>query len=209
MTRSPYRRIGSRKPSAECRRSDRSGSGVASGASRIWLRFASTGASRPSISRSGEVPLLLGLPVEGLDLLLRQPDQRIAALQGMVEECEGVVLRQRGQPERELGQVDRHRVLVHAVEAALGDDAAGVEDLVLVGRDVFGTALWACQALTSSSARKRQAATRNAPEPMAGSQTLRSRICSGVGFGPRRSRIGRKVVSTIGSVRRPRRVVRA
>ena len=147
-----------------------------------------------------EVSLLLGLPVETLDLLLREPDQRIAALQGVVEERERVVLRQGGQPERQLGQIDRHRVLVHPVEAALGHDAAGVEDLVLVGWDV-GTTLWACQALTNSSARKRQTATRNAPEPMAGSQTFRSRICSGVGFRPRRSRIGRKVVSTIGSVR--------
>ena len=44
-----------------------------------------------------------------------------------------MVLRQGGEPERELGQVHRQRVLVHAVEAALGHHAAGVEYLVLVG----------------------------------------------------------------------------
>lgn len=41
---------------------------------------------------------------------------------------------QGGEPEREAGEVDRHRVAVDAVEAALGDKAAGVQLLVLVGR---------------------------------------------------------------------------
>ena len=92
-----------------------------------------------------------------------------------------MVLGQRGQPERQLGQIHGHRVLVHAVEAALGDQPAGVEDLVLVGRDARALRLWTCQALTSSSPSCRQASTRKAPEPIAGSQTFRSRICSGVG----------------------------
>jgi hypothetical protein len=51
----------------------------------------------------------------------------------------------------------------------------------------------------------RQASTRNAPEPIAGSQTLRSRICAGWGGWPSaprsRARIGARVVRTIGSVR--------
>jgi CHAT domain-containing protein len=44
--------------------------------------------------------------------------------------------------------------------------------------------------LTSFAAMARHASTRKAPEPMAGSQTLRSRIWSGVASGPSRSKIG-------------------
>ena len=117
----------------------------------------------------------------------------------MIEEREGVVLRQRGQPERQLGQIHGHRVLVHPVEAALGDEAAGVEDLVLVGRDARH-AVVGVPGLDQQLGQLAADSTRNAPEPIAGSQTLRSRICSGVGFGPSRSRIGRSVVRTIGSV---------
>ena len=64
-----------------------------------------------------------------------QADQRIAAAQGVVEERERMVLGQRRQPERQLGQVHGHRVLVHAVQAPLGDEPAGVEDFVLIGRN--------------------------------------------------------------------------
>ncbi len=48
----------------------------------------------------------------------------------------GVLARQRRQPERQLRQVDGDRVAVDAVEAALGDEPAGEDDLVLVGRDL-------------------------------------------------------------------------
>ncbi len=44
---------------------------------------------------------------------------------------------QRRQPERKLGQVDRQRILVHAVKASLGDDAGSVQDLVLIGRNAL------------------------------------------------------------------------
>ena len=56
-----------------------------------------------------------------------RPTSESPHAEGVVEEGEGVVLRQRGEPERELREVHGHRVLVHAVEAALGDEAAGVE----------------------------------------------------------------------------------
>ena len=94
-------------------------------------------AELPLDGRPGEVSLLVRLPVEAHDLSLREPDQGIATLQCMVQEREWVVLGERGQPEGQLGQVDRHGVLVHPVEAALGHDAPGMEDLVFVGRDVL------------------------------------------------------------------------
>ena len=107
------------------------------------------------------------------------------------------------QPERHLGEVDRHRVLVHAVEAALGDSRRAKMTSSSSG-GIAGTSPWACQASTSASPSWRQASTRNAPEPIAGSQTLRSRICAGRGGLPssprRRARIGSSVVRTIGSV---------
>ena len=73
--------------------------------------------------------------MEGLDLLPREPDQRVAVPQRVVHEGERVVLRQRHEPERDLGEVHRHRVPVHAVEAALRDQPAREDHLVLVGRD--------------------------------------------------------------------------
>ena len=86
-----------------------------------------------------ELPLFrLGrgeVPVEGDDLLFPQPDEGVAATQGVIEEGEGVILREGGEPEGELGEVGRHRVAIDAVEAALGDEAAGVEQLVFIGRD--------------------------------------------------------------------------
>ena len=40
------------------------------------------------------------------DLSLGQSDQGVAGPERMVEECEGMIFRQCGQPEGELGQVD-------------------------------------------------------------------------------------------------------
>ena len=59
--------------------------------------------------------------------MLLQADQRIAAADGVVEELERLVLGQRQQPQRQLGHLDGQRVLVHAVQAALGDQAAGID----------------------------------------------------------------------------------
>ena len=50
-----------------------------------------------------------------------------------------MVFGQRHQPQRQLGQIDRHVVLVHAVQTSLSDQTAGVQHLVFirwnVGRD--------------------------------------------------------------------------
>ena len=79
---------------------------------------------------------LRGVPVKRLELPPREPDQRIAVPQRVVDERQGVFLRQRGQPERHFGQIDRHRVAVDAVEATLDDEPAGGDDLVLAGRQL-------------------------------------------------------------------------
>jgi len=52
--------------------------------------------------------------------VLVRPHQRVAVLQGVVEEGEGAAPVQRHQPQRQLGHLHRQRVLVHAVEAAIG-----------------------------------------------------------------------------------------
>ena len=73
--------------------------------------------------------------MEFLDLLARQADQGIPAAQGVIQERERMVLGQRCQPQGQLRQVHGHGILVHAVKAALGDDAAGMQDLILIRRN--------------------------------------------------------------------------
>ena len=75
-------------------------------------------------------------PVERLDLPARQADERIAVPERVVDERQRVLLRQRGEPERDLGEVDGHGVAVDAVEAALGDEAARGDNLVFAGRQL-------------------------------------------------------------------------
>ncbi len=77
----------------------------------------------------------VGLPMEALDLPLRQPHQRVAVAQRVIHEGQGVFPRQRHQPERDFGEVNRGRVLVHAVEAALGHEPPREDHFVLVGGD--------------------------------------------------------------------------
>ena len=60
-----------------------------------------------------------------------EPHQRVAAPDGMVQERERLVLRQRQQPERQLRHLDRQRVLVHAVDAPLSHQTAGVDQPLL------------------------------------------------------------------------------
>ena len=113
-----------------------------------------------------------------------------------------MVARQRREPQRQLGEIDGERVLVDAVEAALRDETAGMQLLVLVGRNGRLLLRPARPGLDQPfAASARQASTRKAPEPMAGSQTFRSRICSGVASGPSRSNAGSSACCTIGSVR--------
>ncbi len=61
-----------------------------------------------------------------------EADEGVAVAEVVVEEGEGVVAGQRGEPERELGEIDGHPVLIDAVEAALGDEAAGEQEGRLV-----------------------------------------------------------------------------
>ena len=76
-----------------------------------------------------------GVPVHRLDLVAVEADQAVAAFERVVEEGELVVAGERGEPEREPGEVHGHRVSVDAVEAALGHEPARQQLLVLVGRD--------------------------------------------------------------------------
>ena len=74
----------------------------------------------------------LSIQAENIQLAeVVNPQQRIAATDRMVEEGERLVLRQRQEPQGQLSHLDCQRVLVHAVQAALGDDTAG-ERLALV-----------------------------------------------------------------------------
>ncbi len=56
----------------------------------------------------------------------------------VVEERERVLAGECHQPQRHLRQVDRDRVAVDAVEAALCDEPAGERDLVLIRREAPG-----------------------------------------------------------------------
>ncbi len=77
----------------------------------------------------------LGREIERLELLREEAQEAVAADQRVVGEDELVLGRERLEPERELGELDRRRVLVHPEKAAGGDQPLGVEALALVGRD--------------------------------------------------------------------------
>ena len=72
--------------------------------------------------------------MKAAELPAREADEAVAGANGVVEEGEGMVAGEGGEPEGELGEVHGHRVAVHAVEAALGDEAAGEEQLVFIRR---------------------------------------------------------------------------
>ena len=59
----------------------------------------------------------------GVDVGQTKPEQAVAAAQVMIEEGERRAGGEGVQPERDLGQLDRHRVLVDAVHDALQDHA--------------------------------------------------------------------------------------
>ena len=61
-------------------------------------------------------------------------EERVADLDGVVEEREGPLPGHGGEPERELGHLGGDGVLVDAVEAVVDDLAAGEDDLLLGGR---------------------------------------------------------------------------
>ena len=65
-----------------------------------------------------------------------KPHQRVPGPERVVQKGQRVVLRQRDEPEGQLGEIHGERVPVHAVEALLGDEAAGEDRFVLVGRNL-------------------------------------------------------------------------
>ena len=73
--------------------------------------------------------------MEGLDLTPREPRQRISMPECVIYKGEGMVPRQRYEPERNLGEIHRYGVPVDAIEATLCDQPAREDHLVLVGRD--------------------------------------------------------------------------
>ena len=75
------------------------------------------------------------IPMRRRDLRLRQPHQAVARFERVIEEGELVVARERREPQRQLGEIGGERVLVDAIEAALRDQATGVQFLVLVRRN--------------------------------------------------------------------------
>ena len=82
-----------------------------------------------------ERSLRVRFPMESNDLIAGQANQRVAATQGVVEKRKRVIFCQGCQPQAELGEIDRHRVLVHTIQAALRDEAAGMEHFVFVRRN--------------------------------------------------------------------------
>ena len=96
----------------------------------------------------------------------------------MVEKTQRPIGGERREPQRQARELDSHRIQIDAVETSLGDGPADgdacrfVEIAGRAGPSRTSARSYAC-------ARKRQAATRNAPLPIAGS-TMRSwRIWSG------------------------------
>src|SRR5690242_11226480 len=62
-------------------------------------------------------------PMESRDLASAQSGERIAVPEGVVEKGQFVIARERRQPQRKLGQIDRHLVFVDTIEAALCDQS--------------------------------------------------------------------------------------
>ena len=91
-----------------------------------------------------------------------------------------MIARQRRKPQRQLGEIGGKWVFVNAIEAPLRDQSASVQFLILVRRNgrllVRVTPPGVNQPRSPSA---RQASTRKAPDPIAGSHTLISRICCG------------------------------
>src|SRR5262249_7246983 len=87
------------------------------------------------------------IPMHRRDLVGVEADEAITAFECVIEEGELVLARERRQPERELRQLNRTRVLVDAVEAALRNEAFRMQLLVLVIGDAW-PCLWpACPSL--------------------------------------------------------------
>ena len=98
-------------------------------------------------------------------LEIEHAEQRVAAADVGVEKAERLARLDRLDPERDLRQLDRHRVAVDAVKAGARDIAQRVT--VICGRCDAS----ACARRATRVAIRRAAASRKWPEPQAGSMT--------------------------------------
>ena len=100
----------------------------------------------------------------------RRADEAVAAAQAVVEEPERLVGGERRQPQRHARELHRRRVEVDAVQAALRDEAPeGSRDRSSVTSASRAASLADAARARRRRPRKRHAATRNAPLPIAGS----------------------------------------
>lgn len=89
----------------------------------------------------------------------------------MVEKGEFMLVRQRRRPQPQTGQIDGERVLVDTVKRALGDEAAGMQSLVLAGGNPRLQIGMMAPGLLQPLAELAAGFHQEAPEPQAGSQT--------------------------------------
>ena len=82
----------------------------------------------PGVRRREEA----GVERAARDLIAAEADEGVAVAEGVVDERQRLIARGADEPEREAGEVDGERVPVDAVEATPGDEAAGVEERLLV-----------------------------------------------------------------------------
>ena len=80
------------------------------------------------------------VPVEALNLTATETDQRFAVAQGMIDEGELVVLRERHEPQGETTEIVGHGIAIDTIETTLSDETLGVEQFILVCSEIpWGT----------------------------------------------------------------------
>ncbi len=107
-----------------------------------------------------------------------RPDERVAAREPVIEEAERLVARQRREPQRQPRELDGHRIGIHARETACGYGATYVRARCPRRGRSPRIGLHSTSARSYACDRHRQAATRNAPLPIAGSTTRSVRMSS-------------------------------
>src|SRR6266511_1844104 len=112
-----------------------------------------------------------------VEVFEERANQGVAAAELGVQKRERAVLGRGRKPQGNLGQLDGHRVLVDAVDAAF-DNQPAVGGALLVVDQVVGIQALGDAGPAVPSARKWTAGTRNAPEPMDGSITRSWRTSS-------------------------------
>ena len=96
---------------------------------------ASTGSRRPLTAASNRRDQVSGTAAglgstsqcRAVICFARQTHEAVAAFQSVIEEGEFMIARERREPQRQLGKIDGARILVDTIEAALRDEAAGVQ----------------------------------------------------------------------------------